>query len=128
MMNPLLTICDPHLISQIGIKDFDSFVDHRQVLNKDVEPIIGRSLFTLTGYEWREMRATLSPAFTGNKMRLMFTLIKDSAENLVKTIQEMYDKQQVVSKSKPFILEVKDVYTKYTNDVIASAAFGIKVR
>lgn len=36
----------------------------------------------LHGEEWRQMRATLSPAFTGSKMRLMLDLVSDCADDI----------------------------------------------
>lgn len=64
------------------------------------------------------MRATLSPSFTGSKMKAMFVLISDCAETFVKHFQNKNEKIVTV--------EMTDVLTRYTNDVIATTAFGIK--
>lgn len=63
MMTPAYIIRDPELIKQIGIKDFDHFSDHPK-LHTDKN----NALNALTGQKWRDMRSTLSPAFTGSKM------------------------------------------------------------
>lgn len=66
------------------------------------------------------MRATLSPAFTGSKMKLMFELIVECSEALVAYYREQGDD---VAKE----WDMKDVFARFSNDVIATCAFGIKV-
>lgn len=117
----LLVIRDPELIKQITVKDFEHFLDHRSFIS-DLEPMFGKSLFMLTGQRWRDMRATLSPAFTGSKMRQMFQLVGECAEQ---TSQFLLKK----AKASPTLeaTEMKDLFTRFTSDVIATSAFGIKV-
>lgn len=110
-------IKDPELIKEITVKEFDHFVDHRGIIREDSDPLLA-NLFFLTGLKWREMRATLSPAFTSSKMKFMFSLISQTGERFVKYF---LDKQEHV-----ITVEMKDVYTRFTNDVIANAAFGIE--
>lgn len=101
------------------VKDFDHFNDHLNIVPKDAEPFINGNLFSLKGAEWREMRSTLSPCFTGSKMRAMFLLMEECAEDFARHIE---------AKTTETIddVELKGIFTKYTNDVIASAAFGVK--
>lgn len=61
----------------------------------------------------------MSPTFTSSKMKLMFPLIKECAEEFVKHFQNQ--KKPVVT------IDSRDAFTRYTNDVIASSAFGVKV-
>lgn len=65
------------------------------------------------------MRATLSPAFTSAKMRTIFQLITECSQQFVD-----YFTKEIREKGKVEI-EMKDVFTRYTNDVIATSAFGI---
>lgn len=74
----------------------------------------------LRGSKWRDMRATLSPAFTGSKMRQMFDLISECSEEMSKILLNQAKDSGRVD------CEMKDLFTKYTNDVISSAAFGCK--
>lgn len=50
----------------------------------------------------------------------MFILISECAEQFTNHFAEK------ANLNKPIIIEMKDVYTRYTNDVIATCAFGIK--
>ncbi|XP_059612328.1 cytochrome P450 9e2-like [Phlebotomus argentipes] len=118
---PVFLIRDPELIKQIGVKDFDHFLDHRVNLEEDQEPLFGRNLFALKGQRWRDMRSTLSPAFTGSKMRTMFQLVSECCSETVNYLEKE-------SKGgKPMLTDLKDFFTRFTNDVIATCAFGIKV-
>ncbi|XP_055619244.1 probable cytochrome P450 9f2 [Toxorhynchites rutilus septentrionalis] len=130
MTEPIFMVRDPEMVKQITVKDFDHFVDH--TLNAaggtDQDTTGSQSLFTdslvvLRGNKWRDMRATLSPAFTGSKMRQMFALITDCGQSVV----EYYRESAAGAQSGRVVVELKDVFSRFANDVIASAAFGISV-
>ncbi|KAK4874007.1 hypothetical protein RN001_013367 [Aquatica leii] len=117
-LRPALFINDPDLIKKITVKDYEYFIDHCGVILEDVGSLQGRNLFNLKGQEWRDMRATISPLFTSSKMKMMFTLINESAEEFT----DYFDNQQNTF----FEVEIKDVFSRFTNDVIANVAFGLK--
>ena len=100
------------------MKDFDHFVDHRTFFPEDSDPLWVKNLSALTGNKWREMRTKLSPAFTSSKMKSMFSLISQNGERFVKYF---LDKD-----SKLITLEMKNIFTRFTNDVIANTAFGVE--
>lgn len=85
-----------------------------------MDAMMGNTLFLMRGQTWREMRATLSPAFTGSKMRRMFELIRECA------IQSC-DSLLGESNRDEYGIELTDFFSRYTNDVIASCAFGLKL-
>ncbi|KAF2887568.1 hypothetical protein ILUMI_18605, partial [Ignelater luminosus] len=68
------------------------------------------------GQEWQDMRATLSPSFTGNKLRIMFGLMKDCTKQLINYFQKQDGMVTV---------EMKDTFRRLANDLIATTAFGI---
>jgi cytochrome P450 family 9 len=117
---PAIVIRDPDLINTIAIKQFDNFCDHRSFVNQDVEPIISRNLFGMKGDQWREMRKLLSPSFTGSKMKTMFELMTQVAENFVDFVITQAGKS-----GKTY--NMKDLLGRYTTDTIATCAFGISV-
>ncbi|XP_017782414.1 PREDICTED: cytochrome P450 9e2-like [Nicrophorus vespilloides] len=117
--NPMLIIREPELLKMVTVKDFDHFTDHRTFLPDNSDPLWNKNLFALKGDKWREMRATMSPAFTSSKMRAMFCLMNECAQQLEDYFHEESKKGQIVR-------NMKDVFTRYANDVIATCAFGIK--
>ncbi|KAL1509566.1 hypothetical protein ABEB36_004279 [Hypothenemus hampei] len=78
---PTLILKDPELIKQLTIKDFDHFSDHRAFISPESDPLWSNNLFSLNGQKWKEMRATLSGSFTSNKMKHMFEVINEAAQN-----------------------------------------------
>ncbi|KAF5271171.1 hypothetical protein FQR65_LT17686 [Abscondita terminalis] len=115
---PVLILRDLELIKRITVKDFEYFTDHNNLVTEDIEPLMEKSLLILKGQRWRNMRATLSPSFTGNKMKLMFALMSECAEEFTRHFQNL--NQNLV------VVEMKDICTRFTNDVIATTAFGVK--
>ncbi|XP_035433105.2 cytochrome P450 9e2 [Spodoptera frugiperda] len=114
---PVMLIKDPELIKSITIKDFDHFTDHKEFFTTDSDPLFAGSLLMMKGDKWRQMRTTLSPAFTGSKMKMMLPLIVDSADNIVEYLNDHQTED----------VDVDDLMRRYTSDVIATAAFGLKV-
>lgn len=119
-IKPTFMIRDTELIKQILIKNFDNFMNHRQSIDHDADPVFGRSLFSIKDQRWKDMRTILSPAFTGSKMRYMYDLIRDCAKGSFEYIQQ-------TSGGQPYEFEAKDLFTRLSNDVIATSAFGIEV-
>ncbi|XP_051157310.1 cytochrome P450 9e2-like [Leptopilina boulardi] len=117
---PVIVIRDPEIIKLIGIKNFESFTDHRGFTNESIDPIFGRSLFSLKGDQWREMRTILSPSFTSSKMKMMFNLTTNCAQNFTKSLIEK-------SKDLDYMVNLKDVFTRVSADVISTCAFGVNI-
>ncbi|XP_058837427.1 probable cytochrome P450 9f2 [Topomyia yanbarensis] len=128
LMKPIIMLRDADAIKKIGVKDFDFFMDHTPTMTNGAadgeiggESLFGNSLFALRGQKWRDMRSTLSPAFTGSKMRHMFELVANCARSMV----DFYTSEAKAGKTLEF--EMKDTFSRFGNDVIATVAFGIEV-
>ncbi|CAG5032367.1 unnamed protein product [Parnassius apollo] len=122
-LKPTVVIKDIELIKKITVKDFEHFLDHRSFVNDNVDPFFGRNLVLMKGDEWKDMRSTLSPAFTSSKMRLMVPFMVEVGEQMIRTLM----KEILNSSGKYIDVDGKDLTTRYANDVIASCAFGLKV-
>ncbi|KAJ8686640.1 hypothetical protein QAD02_022434 [Eretmocerus hayati] len=118
--NEVIVVRDPELIKDVTIKHFDHFMDHKSIIDASLDPLFGGSLFNITGEKWREARNLLSPAFTSSKMKGMFELMVACGEDLVAYLA---DHNKINGK----MVETKELFTKYTNDVIATCVFGMKV-
>lgn len=114
---------DLNVIKQMNVKDFEHFPNHRSFLDERADTMFGNSLVMMHGEKWHDMRATLSPAFTGSKMRLMFELVTETASDMA----DYFRSQTTAADGQPIDTEIKELFSKYANDVIASTAFGIKV-
>ncbi|XP_075979686.1 cytochrome P450 6B1-like [Anticarsia gemmatalis] len=83
-----LVVRDPELIRRVCVNDFQHFTDRGFFFNKDVDPLAGSVLF-LRGNEWKRLRAKISPIFSPNKLRGMFPLIENTAEEFVTRVKEL---------------------------------------
>lgn len=119
-MRPVVVLRDPELIKSVTIKNFDNFPDHQGFIDVKLDPIFGGNLFNMQGDQWKEARSLLSPAFTSSKMKAMYELMVECGENFVNFVAEQPDDANKM-------VATKDLFTKYTNDVIATCAFGISV-
>lgn len=97
---PVLMVNDVELIKQILVRDFSNFSDHGVNGNEKIDPLIG-NLFFLSGEKWRIMRMKLTPAFTSGKLKHMFPLIMEIADDMVNAFDENLKISHVV--------EVKDL-------------------
>ncbi|KAG6461830.1 hypothetical protein O3G_MSEX012870 [Manduca sexta] len=121
--NPMLLVRDTELLKKITVKDFEHFLDHRVLIDEKVDPMFGRNLFSLKGQEWKDMRSTLSPAFTSSKIKLMIPFMVEVGEQMIQAL-----KKKVTDSKVGYIdVDCKDLTTRYANDVVASCAFGLKV-
>ncbi|XP_026672903.1 uncharacterized protein LOC108629176 [Ceratina calcarata] len=116
---PIIAIRDLDLLKSVTVKNFEHFPDHRAFLNEDIDLLFAKNLFALCGDRWKEMRMLLSPAFTSSKMKSMFVLMRECAEE--------YGNYLASLKSEETTIELKDTFTRYTNDVIATCVFGVSV-
>lgn len=78
---PSVLVTDPELVKCVLVRNFDVFHDRGLFADTESDPISG-SLFSLEGSHWRAMRQKLSPAFTSGKMKHMFGLMVDVAEQI----------------------------------------------
>ncbi|KAF9412743.1 hypothetical protein HW555_008828 [Spodoptera exigua] len=108
-VNELIVIRDIDLIKKIAVKDFEYFLDHRSIFS--------------SSQEWKDMRSTLSPAFTSSKMRLMVPFMVEVGDQMMQSLHQSIKQ----SKDGSIDIDCKDLTTRYANDVIASCAFGLKV-
>ncbi|XP_032662743.1 cytochrome P450 6k1-like [Odontomachus brunneus] len=114
---PNLIVADLDLIQTVLTKEFKSFHDRGMYCNEKIDPLSGH-LFLLPGKKWRNFRVKLTPTFTSGKIKQMFAIIKECSEGLTKSLEmETHTKNAV---------NIKELFARYTTDVIMSTAFGIK--
>lgn len=116
VFSPALMPRDPELIRNILIKDFQHFADRGVYLDEKNDPL-STHLFSLEGEEWKNQRSKLTPTFTSGKMRGIFQTMSECRGPLMKRLQEVENKT----------VEIRDIVSLYTINLIASAAFGIEI-
>lgn len=114
-LRPSLLIRDPSIVRDILIKDFQSFWHRGYHYDEKLNPLAG-NLF-INDDKWKAMRSKLSPAFSSSKMKAMFDTIVDCGQSL----------ENYIAKFDGKAIEVREIFAKFTTNVIASVAFGIEI-
>nr|AKP55348.1 CYP395G1 [Apolygus lucorum] len=114
---PFLVVKDIELVERVLIKDFHHFVDHGFGNIDENTPATDINLFNMNGKLWRAMRNKFSPMFTTGKLRQMVPLMNTLSNSLVGAIE----------KSKEKDIDLRDMFQRFSMDVIASCAFGLNV-
>lgn len=115
-LRPGLLIRDPKILRDILIKDFSSFWHRGFHFDMDNDPLAG-NLFSRSGEKWREMRNNLSPAFTSGKLKGMVDTIVECSKPL----------EEYMCANSGTEIEVHDLFSRFTTNVIASVGFGLEV-
>ncbi|KAF5304581.1 hypothetical protein FQA39_LY09632 [Lamprigera yunnana] len=111
---PTLMVRDPELIKSITVKDFASFCDH-SAFNRGIGEAYEGLFFVTVDRGWHALRTILTPAFTNNKLKYMFNLVDDCAQHFIDHFQKVGSAPS----------EMKDAFSRYTNDAILTTAFGV---
>ena len=83
-------------------------------VNEENEPLTAH-LVNIEDDRWRFLRNKLSPVFTSGKLRSMYSIISGLGENLIKAVEKQSGKS----------IEVKNLMSKFTVDVVSSTSFGM---
>ncbi|XP_018356710.1 PREDICTED: cytochrome P450 9e2-like [Trachymyrmex septentrionalis] len=115
---PVLMLRDPELIKDVIVKNFDSFTNNSIFVDAN-DYVLSQNLFGLQNTKWRHVKKLLSPFFTSSKMKTMFSLMSKHAADFAELMSTLpADKSDV---------NMKDVFDRYTNDVIALCIYGMKI-
>ncbi|KAJ8955212.1 hypothetical protein NQ317_001065 [Molorchus minor] len=107
---PTLVIRDPDLLKQITVKDFDHFTDLLSHLYHRMLILCG----LIMGQRWHDMGV--------NPKSVLHQQQNESDVPIDERI--IFEKRQ---RRHNYVFEMKNVFTRFGNDVIATAAFGISV-
>lgn len=111
-VRPVLLIIDPKLSKRILTSDFQYFTG-RGLPVTEVDPL-SVNLFAIYGERWKYIRSKLSPTFSSGKLKNMLPQIIELIEQLLRVMKN------------ETLIDVNELFSRLTTDVIASCAFGMK--
>nr|CAD7423189.1 unnamed protein product [Timema monikensis] len=117
-IHPFLILRDPEIIRLFMSKDFNHFTDRGFAADEKRAPLSGH-LFNLGGQRWKSLRVKLTPTFTSGKIKMMFNILAECAERMKQSLENTAAKGHTV--------EIKEVSSQYTTEVIGSCAFGLQI-
>lgn len=118
MMRPVVLVLDVELAKEILIRDFANFEDRGMFHNERDDPLTGH-LFRIDGPKWKPLRQKLSSTFTSGKMKYMFPTVSAVGVELATICGQLSDNAICG------IVEIGDIASRYTSDVIGTCAFGL---
>ncbi|EDW00824.1 cytochrome P450 6a22 [Drosophila grimshawi] len=118
MLRPVVLVLDLELAKEVLIRDFANFEDRGMYHNERDDPLTGH-LFRIDGPKWRPLRQKMTPTFSSGKMKFMFPIVCAVGKELAQICAEQ-SQNSICG-----ILEVSDLMSRYTSDVIGSCAFGL---
>lgn len=117
-LEPMLLITDLDLIQNILTRDFQHFQCRTNIYDKSRDPLAA-NLFNLDYETWKPLRLKLAPAFSGKKIKQMFSDIVDVTDRLIDQLQNSIDTNSQEE------MDISDWMTKYTMDVTDKSVLGL---
>nr|ABE60885.1 cytochrome p450 6B2 [Helicoverpa armigera] len=114
MTTPCVLVRDLDIVKHIMIKDFEVFSDRGLEFSKEG---LGQNLFHADGDTWRTLRNRFTPIFTSGKLKNMFYLMNEGADNFIDHVSKECEKHQE--------FEIHTLLQTYTMSTISSCAFGV---
>lgn len=114
---PFLLIRDPDLIKSVLVRDFTHFADKCHANNPDFDECGINNLFNIRTPHWKPMRSKLTPMFSALKLKTLFPLFRDVGDKL---------NTHLIAHNPTEKVNVKELTSRFSIDVISSVAFGIE--
>ncbi|XP_034654680.1 cytochrome P450 6g1 [Drosophila subobscura] len=118
---PGLIIRDPELVKSVLVKDFNRFHNRYGRCDPHGDPLGSNNLFFVRDTHWKDIRNKLTPVFTSGKVKQMYVLMLEIANDL-----EEHLKRHGQSNPGKYITEIKEVCALFSTDSIATIAFGVR--
>lgn len=114
---PVVLATDLDFIKNVLVKDFNYFNDRGVYFNERTDPI-STHVASIHGQKWKTLRTKLTPTFTSGKMKMMFPLMTQVGGHLREHLNQLCKIESD--------LEIKELVSRYTTDIITTCAFGIE--
>lgn len=108
----------PDLVRRIMVEDTASFPKHR-LLGEILEPLLGESIFTTNGQQWKAQRDMLDPAFAYARVQRVFGLMEDAVGDLMIDLE---------SKEASPWLDMDHHMTRVTADIIFRTIMSVSLK
>lgn len=114
---PVLLINDLEIAKLVLIKDFECF-QSRGTYSGGVGDRLAANLFNLYGKKWKSLRLKMTPTFTPGKLKTMYPIVEQIAEQALNYVSVFESNGEVVN--------FTDMYSKYAMEIIGNIGFGVE--
>lgn len=117
LYRPAIMIRDPELVKRILTSDFVYFSERGMSCDEQKDPS-SVNLFSLGGARWKNLRSTLTPAFSIGQTKNMFSTIADLGLKMQRHLEDIIQVDEKV--------ELKSLSARFVVEVLGSTIFGIE--
>ncbi|XP_046748713.1 cytochrome P450 6g1-like [Diprion similis] len=121
LRTPSLILRDPELIKNVLTTNFQSFAANAFDIDKNLDPLIAVNPFFTNEDRWKISRSQLSSAFTSGKLKYLYESVQGVCGDMSSYLKRLHDKS-----GGKVQLELKDLCSKYTADIVSTGAFGVE--
>lgn len=120
MKKPILLVRDPDLVKVILQTSFTSFHQNGIKVDTEMDPLLAKNPFFTYGEEWSTGRKRLTYAFSSMRLKILF----ETVNRVCGKFQNYLNKK--IQKASSYEVELKDLFSRYTGEVVANAGFGLE--
>ncbi|XP_046379692.2 cytochrome P450 3A8-like [Haliotis rufescens] len=116
--HPCMLVADKAVLKEIMVKQFNSFRNRRPLGSITGYPM-SDGIMQQRDEDWKRSRSILTPTFSSAKLKQVCELVSVCSDTLVVNSRALAKEGREV--------ELKDHFSAFTLDVIASSAFGLQI-
>ncbi|EFN80107.1 Probable cytochrome P450 308a1 [Harpegnathos saltator] len=116
---PTLMVLDPELVKTVLQTKFTCFHENNVTVNPELDPLLANNPFFTYGEKWVIGRKRLTYAFSSMRLKILLENVKQVCQQFEDFIDRRLNKTEQVE------MELKDLFARYTIQVVASAGFGV---
>ncbi|KAJ8680138.1 hypothetical protein QAD02_015925 [Eretmocerus hayati] len=118
---PAIFVRDPELVKSVLVTNFSSFRNNAIQFNKELDPVMANHpFFTGNPDTWKVSRARAVNHLSNRKLGQHFNIINQVCSKMDLHLSQKFEEKFMVE------CELKDLFSKYTSEIVANAAFGIE--
>lgn len=86
----LYMVNEPGLVRRVMVEQAEDF-PKSELLGQALEPLLGESIFTTSGEQWRRQRAMMDPAFAQARLQVAFPVMAAATEAMLARLAQLAD-------------------------------------
>lgn len=113
----LYMVNQPDLVQRIMVEDVRDYPKHH-MMGDILEPLLGESIFTTNGNQWRKQRDMLDPSFEMARVNVVFDLMRAAVEGMMQRLSAL-------DLSQPVDIDAEMTYV--TADIIFRTILSVSI-
>lgn len=118
-MTPTLMVLEPELVKTVMQTNFTNFHENGLKVDPELDPLLSNNPFFTYGEKWMTGRKRLTYAFSSMRLKILLETVKQVCEKFDGYVNKK------VSKTGKAELELKDLFGRFTAQVVSGAGFGV---